>query len=130
MTKVVIIDIDHNTYSWRNASGRFHRKNGPAVISPNGSERWLINGKLHRRDGPAVKISNGCEKWYINGLLHRVDGPADNKRSDGTVRWFVQGKQVFSYKAFQRLTNCSDEFIVILKLKYGKMYKISEQIPV
>lgn len=109
---------EDGTHTWYNASGRYHREHGPAIIHSNGTTRWFLNGKLHRRGAPAVLVSNGCEKWFINGRYHRVDGPADDKRSDGKVRWFVQGEQVYTFKRFQQLTNCSDTLMVMLKLKY------------
>lgn len=120
LTKSHIID-SAGTKWWHNAQGRAHRVGGPAVEHRNGTKKWFQKGSLHRRGAPAVMLANGCEKWFINGKYHRVDGPADDKRSDGKVRWFVQGEQIYTYRRFQLLTGCSDEDIVTLKLKYGKI---------
>lgn len=52
--------------SWKDKTGRYHRKDGPAIVYPNGSKSWYIHGRLHRLDGPAfdyVKIKG----WFVNG---------------------------------------------------------------
>jgi len=36
---------------------------------------YLVNGKFHRIEGPAV-ISKHVEQWYRRGRLYRTDGPA------------------------------------------------------
>ena len=62
---------------WRNASGKYHREDGPAVIwhYPDGSikrEYFFLDGKFHRELGPAVICYNGdgsikIERFYLNG---------------------------------------------------------------
>lgn len=64
-----------------NEKEMLHNKNGPAVVSPDGSEEWFLNGVRHRDGGPAVKQWDGAKqgfvyRWYVNGKLHRIDGPA------------------------------------------------------
>lgn len=115
-----MITVDHSgTKRWRNSAGRIHRENGPAVIHANGTLRWLQNGILHRRDGPAVMLPSGEHRWYINGKLHRVDGPAVEGKYMN--EWAIQGFPVNSFKQFQLLTDCDDEQLVTLKLKYGEI---------
>ena len=55
------------TQQWRNARGKLHRTDGPAIIYADGDQEWWVNGKPHRTDGPAVIYANGTKLWYING---------------------------------------------------------------
>lgn len=52
---------------------KFHRDDGPALIYPNGEERWYKNGKLHREDGPAITRANGNYEWHFNGTAFTFD---------------------------------------------------------
>jgi hypothetical protein len=81
----------YGTIRWKNAEGKYHREDGPAVIYPNGSEWWYTNGKYHREDGPAVTYPNGDEEWFINGERHREDGPAVTY-PNGDEEWYLNGK--------------------------------------
>ena len=81
---------EFGNHIWRNKQGQFHRKNDPAVITPNG-KKWFINDKLHRANGPAVEWSNGDKEWWINGKLHREDGPAI-EHADGRKEWWLNGQ--------------------------------------
>ncbi len=60
-------------------------------VSPDGTERWILNGQLHRGGGPAVTYPNGTEFWYQHGKLHRGGGPAVTY-PDGTKFWSQHGK--------------------------------------
>ena len=84
---------DDGAVIYRNAEGQPHRIHGPAVIHPDGAERWYQNGVLHRLDGPAVVYYSGTKRWYQNGLLHRTDGAAI-VYPDGDQRWFLNGEEV------------------------------------
>ena len=79
-------------------NGKYHRKDGPAVIryySSHGvlkilGEYYFIDGKSHREDGPAdfSYYGNGIiaiEGYSIDGKSHREDGPAD-------IKYFKNGK--------------------------------------
>lgn len=55
---------------YRNAQNQFHRVYGPAIIWPDGDERWCQNGKSHRLDGPAVIFPRGRKCWYIDGTAY------------------------------------------------------------
>lgn len=69
---------------------QFHRLDGPAIESVDGSFKWFRNGELHREDGPAEVFSNGRKIWYRNDRRHREDGPA---YEDGdTLKWYIDGK--------------------------------------
>lgn len=41
-----------------------------------GNKQWRHNNIFHRTNGPAVTSVNGTKSWYLHGLLHRADGPA------------------------------------------------------
>ena len=69
-------ELKDGSVCWFLPDGRGHREDGPAVIQPNGTERWYFNGKLHRDNGPAITYFDGEMRWYHHGYLHRKDGPA------------------------------------------------------
>lgn len=56
----------------RDAEGRLHCEDGPAVTDDTGSYAWYWHGKLHRFDGPAVLLmEKGCvieEQFWVNGI--------------------------------------------------------------
>jgi hypothetical protein len=35
---------------------------------PDGTQVWCLNGKYHRKDGPAVIYPDGTQYWYINDI--------------------------------------------------------------
>ena len=37
------------------------------IIEADGYEYWLLNGVLHRTDGPAMIYPDGEQRWYLNG---------------------------------------------------------------
>jgi hypothetical protein len=74
------------TKYWLDKQDRYHRKNGPAIIKPNGNEFWFKHGKLHRLDGPAI-ITELEQNWYYYGKLHRRDAPAVNVENEITEWW-------------------------------------------
>lgn len=82
--------IEHSERIWRNAVGKLHRKDGPAVESANGNKEWWVNGKLHREGLPAIERANGDKEWYQNGEAHREDGPAI-EYADGTKEYWING---------------------------------------
>ena len=69
---------DDGTEMWyQHSIGRLHRKDGPAILYPNGAgEEWWFNGLRHREDGPACDYSFGRKEWWFNGQRHNVSGPA------------------------------------------------------
>jgi hypothetical protein len=77
----------------RDAEGRLHRLDGPALIHANGSTKWYRHGRRHRQDAPACVYVNGTRKWYRDGLRHRDDGPAATY-PDGRRIWFQDGVKV------------------------------------
>ena len=78
---------------FRDAQGRLHREDGPALIHANGSVKWYRHGVRHRDDGPACVYVNGTRKWYRGGKRHRDDGPAATY-PDGRRIWFDEGVKV------------------------------------
>lgn len=75
-----------------NNNGDLHRDDGPAVISPDGTQEWCRNNTLHRDDGPAIICSDGSQYWYQNGELHRDGGPAA-LYPDGSQLWYRNGER-------------------------------------
>lgn len=104
---------------WQNEDDELHRLDGPAIIRKDGTKLWYQNGKPHRVGGPACVGPRGRgQRWYQDGVLHRLDGPAIIF-SGGAVDWHVLGVDIKTFKHFQQMTNCSDEDILLLKLKWG-----------
>lgn len=86
-------------------------------------KRWFdSDGMMHRDDGPAVIWASGVEEWYQHGNRHREDGPAfiDPQRTSA-IAWYVRGLYILNYEAFQKITNCNDQHITFLKLKWGEI---------
>src|SRR5690606_38403757 len=61
----------------RKFAGVLHSLTKPAVMFHGDCQRWYRNGRYHRKDGPAV-INNGGRNmdWWEYGKMHRCDGPA------------------------------------------------------
>ena len=59
----------NGTVEYRLPNGQYHRKNGPAILYPDGSQSWYLYDKLHRENGPAI-ISNSAKGlgWYVKGV--------------------------------------------------------------
>ena len=53
---------------------RYHRDDGPAIITKAGSKEWIQHGRTHRLDGPAIEYANGHVKWYIDSIQYKFDG--------------------------------------------------------
>ncbi len=77
-----VLTINDNCTTYR-LFGKLHRDNGPAIIYPDGEQKWYQNGNLHRDDGPAIIHSDGTQKWYHYDKQHKDDGHAVI-HSDGT----------------------------------------------
>lgn len=78
--------------------------------------------EIHRIGGPALECDDGSEEWFEFGILHRIGGPASIDVSNGgSADWCYRGKYILCYKDYQFLTKCSDEDIVMFKLKYGEI---------
>ena len=117
--------------SYRNSEGKFHRLDGPAVITKEGNEYWLKNGVKHREDGPAVTYNGHNQTiyaWRINGELHREDGPAMITVSKNDYyghyilnEWYIEGKRhndngvAYEYK--------SDDKTVLKWYKNDKLHR-------
>ena len=84
------VDGVGGTYFYKN--DKYHREDGPAVITRGGDIYWYMNGRIHREDGPAYITLSGYKEWYKNGEYHREDGPAI-EYEDGS-KWYVEGKRL------------------------------------
>jgi hypothetical protein len=89
-----------------NDENEFHREDGPAIISPDGSEYWYMNGLKHRINGPAEdRIIHGLRpneirgyhrEWWINGKRHRLEGPAI-EYFFGKKEWYFENCLIVEY---------------------------------
>lgn len=84
--------------AWKDSKGRYHRIGGPAFISSDGSQQWIVHGVLHREDGPALIHDDGS-MWYLNGQRHRINGPAV-QRKNGEQQWFIKGTEYSNINAW------------------------------
>ena len=84
--------LPKGTIVYLNKGGQYHRLDGPAIVQPNGEEKWYQNGVLHRVGGPARYNTVGPkdELWVENGKIHREDGPAHVWGSHGKA-YYYQG---------------------------------------
>lgn len=66
--------IKFGTCEYHLMDGKFHREDGPAVLTAHVQE-WYVNGVHHREDGPARVWLNKkqCEFWHEGKLLGRGD---------------------------------------------------------
>lgn len=113
------------SYTRSGAKKRGIRPNDPYMIRGlDGEVIWLQYSVIHCKDGPAV-IDKNYERWVRFGKTHRVDGPAVVYK-DGDLSWYVNGTQIFDYDQYQQVTNSSDEEMLLLKLKWGKMYPFED----
>jgi hypothetical protein len=81
------------TITYRNAEGKLHNPDGPAVIWHDGYTAHYINGKRHNPHGPAVVRSNCYKSYWIHGKLHNPDGPAVIWH-DGCIEHYINGKKL------------------------------------
>ena len=59
--------MSNKDIKFRNAEGKLHRTDGPAIEFSNGEKHWHIKGKLHRTDGPAIEFADGDKYWFKDG---------------------------------------------------------------
>ena len=60
------VHISSNIIFYEN-NGRTSRKDGPALIYPDGTKIYYMNGELHREDGPAKILADGTKFYFLNG---------------------------------------------------------------
>ncbi|WP_175789424.1 hypothetical protein [Burkholderia cenocepacia] len=75
------------------SNDQLHREDGPAFISPNGTNMWYSHGAKHRLDGPAIEYADGFKAWYVDGNLHREDGPAV-EWPNGNQEWWINDESL------------------------------------
>lgn len=81
---------------------KLHKKDGPAVIIPNGDKYWYLNDLFHREDGPAIEWNNGSKQWYKNGKLHRINGSAVEWVDNSSIKeYWIEGKKIKSKFEFK-----------------------------
>lgn len=67
-----------------------------SIIFSDGCTRYIDSetGCWHKTDGPA-SISDDRLQWFVDGLLHNVTGPAYVDLRDGSVIWYMCGKEYY-----------------------------------
>ncbi len=97
-----------NLHIFYDERGMMSRKDGPAMLSfdPDSTsivrkEEWYWKEKLHRKDGPAITwTSLTGEKYYA---------------------YYIKGNQITTEKRYKRRANISEESLLGIVLKYGKI---------
>lgn len=85
-----------------------------------------IKSSMKLWDGGAIVHPNG-DIIYTNENhhVHRIDGPAHIHKShsgEGIQQmWYVNNKRVYNWEEFQKESRISDEDLLVLVLKYGKI---------
>ena len=71
MDNYVKVEYDDNgSVYYLNSKRKYHRLDGPAVVSKKGGDIWFLNGEFHRWDGPAYIYSNKIKAWRIYGMKY------------------------------------------------------------
>ena len=58
---------ERGTIRYRNADGKLHNPDGPAVVHTNGGKSYWINDQRHNPDGPAIVSANGYKAYFVKG---------------------------------------------------------------
>lgn len=117
-----VIDKDGDHVWYKN--NQLHRDGAPAVVYTGDAstvEEWYQHNELHRENGPAITYTDGATEWYARNQLHRIGGPAIHGTYPPYVEWYVLGRSVDTWTDYQRLSECSDEELIMLKLKWGEI---------
>jgi hypothetical protein len=69
MEYTVKVDKEGTVRYYKPGTNIFHRKDGPAILWRDGTQKWYIDGKLHREDGPASINPDVLQRWYQKGKL-------------------------------------------------------------
>jgi len=67
-----------------------------------------------------VHWPNGKYKYFHNGKYHRIDGPAITY-ANGRQTWWVYGHSFKNTKEYQVAAELSDEEMLVIILKYGRV---------
>ena len=101
--ETLTVETDEDgTVTYRNADGKLHNPDGPAVIYPDGDKAYYINGHLHNENGPAIIRPDGGKSYCINGEFHNPHGPAI-VYPDGHEAYYINGNMLTEaeFKAWQ-----------------------------
>ena len=87
-------------------------------IDNRGFEVWIKDGKYHRADGPAVITDCGAMVWCMHGKHHRTDGPA--VLQDAAPPYWCLWGSAYSLEDWLVInTYITEKQKLFLKLKYG-----------
>jgi hypothetical protein len=73
------------------------------------SKYWLFDGRFHREDGPAHESVNGTKEWWQHDRRHRGNGPAVED-VDGTKEWYFDDELIFDG---WKISNLQGNYIVL-----------------
>ncbi len=59
--------------------------------STDGTVRYMKDGKLHNWEGPALITPEGTEEYYINGTLHTKDSWKKARKDGVGLPWYKSG---------------------------------------
>ena len=60
--------IYNDKFEFYYVNGRYHRKDGPAVIEHGVREVWFEFGRMHSSCGPAVTWNDGRKEYWLNNV--------------------------------------------------------------
>lgn len=67
-------------------------------------------------------VNKTFEYWLLGANFHRIGGPAFIQTyNNDVVLWRIQGKEITSWHQYQQMAHCSNEELIILKLKWGQI---------
>lgn len=82
--------VDGNgVIEYRDAQGKRHNPDGPAIINPDRATYWLVTGQ-DPNEMPDWWFNQ--QVWYRHGQIHRTDGPAA-VNGDGKVAYWANGRK-------------------------------------
>jgi hypothetical protein len=91
--KLTVETGKRGTATYRNASGRLHNPNGPAMVGEDGHKEYWINNKLHNPNGPAIVYADDHKEYWVNGKLHNPNGPAI-VYADGHKEYWINNERL------------------------------------
>ena len=97
-----------NLHIFYDGRGMMSRKDGPAMLSFDSNDLSMVR----------------VEEWYWNEKLHRKDGPAITRTSPTGKKhyaYFIKGNQISTEKCYKRRANISEEVLLAIVLKYGRI---------
>lgn len=64
---------EDGSVKWVDRKDRLDREDGPAQVTPDGTQVWCRKDAVHRKDGPAYVGSGGTMAWWEDGRRHQTE---------------------------------------------------------